>query len=221
MFSHEQIWKAIDKLAADHGYSTSGLAKVAGLDPTSFNKSKRYNSDGKPRWPSTESISKIMVVTGITASEFLEQVSKDSDFSTEYKENGADCIPLINFQDMQRDSVLNKNLLPQIESGKWQSYPLPFQGLYRRNTYYAVKIDSKDFEPCYRLNDTLIVQAICNIKLGNKIIAKTDNGEIHIGILVKNNIDSILLKSLNYPQRNCSIESNNFTLVAKIVWASQ
>ena len=42
MLSHEQIWQAIDRLASTFGYSPSGLAKQAGLDPTSFNKSKLW-----------------------------------------------------------------------------------------------------------------------------------------------------------------------------------
>lgn len=71
MFTHEEIWKAIDLLAQRHGYSASGLAKKAGLDPTTFNKSKRVSADGKPRWPSTESISKLLVVTGETMAQFL------------------------------------------------------------------------------------------------------------------------------------------------------
>ena len=64
MFTHKEIWNAIDRLAEEKGYSASGLAKQAGLDPTTFNKSKRTSADGKPRWPSTESISKILNVTG-------------------------------------------------------------------------------------------------------------------------------------------------------------
>lgn len=72
MITHTQIWAAIDTLAKTHGYSASGLAKQAGLDPTSFNRSKRKAADGKPRWPSTESISKVLNATGATMNEFLE-----------------------------------------------------------------------------------------------------------------------------------------------------
>lgn len=71
MLTHENIWTAIDRLAKAFGYSASGLAKQAGLDPTSFNKSKRLSPDGKPRWPSTESIAKVLAVTGATMSEFI------------------------------------------------------------------------------------------------------------------------------------------------------
>lgn len=71
MFTHTQIWAGLDRLAAQKGYSPSGLAKAAGLDPTSFNKSKRLSPDGKPRWPSTESLAKVLNVTGSSMSDFV------------------------------------------------------------------------------------------------------------------------------------------------------
>ena len=71
MFTHEEIWKAIDRLAQENGYSSSGLAKKAGLDPTAFNRSKRISADGKPRWPSTESLSKILSATGTEMDVFV------------------------------------------------------------------------------------------------------------------------------------------------------
>ncbi len=74
MFTHGQIWQGIDRLASSHGYSASGLAKLAGLDATSFNKSKRTSPDGKPRWPSTESISKILSVTESTMTDFISLI---------------------------------------------------------------------------------------------------------------------------------------------------
>ncbi|MCB9988621.1 MAG: helix-turn-helix transcriptional regulator [Rhodospirillales bacterium] len=76
MFTHEQVWLAIDRLAQENGYSPSGLAKKAGLDPTAFNKSKRLSPDGKPRWPSMESISKILNVTGASLSNFDALMTK-------------------------------------------------------------------------------------------------------------------------------------------------
>ena len=71
MLRHPDIWKAIDRLAAKHGLSASGLARRAGLDPTTFNKSKRVTAEGRPRWPNTESLSRILEVTGTDPEEFL------------------------------------------------------------------------------------------------------------------------------------------------------
>ena len=69
--THEQVWNAIDALAARHDLTPSGLAKKGGLDPTTFNKSKRMSSDQRQRWPSTESIAKVLDATGSSLDEFL------------------------------------------------------------------------------------------------------------------------------------------------------
>src|SRR6188768_4023898 len=74
MLTHNQIWTAIDRLAARAKLSPSGLAKKAGLDPTTFNKSKRVSPEGRERWPSTESVAKILRATGATLEDFLRLV---------------------------------------------------------------------------------------------------------------------------------------------------
>ena len=68
--THEDIWTAIEKFATAHQMSCSGLAKCSGLDPTTFNRSKRYSKEGKPRWPSMHSLSKILASTGANIGEF-------------------------------------------------------------------------------------------------------------------------------------------------------
>src|ERR1700685_1528659 len=71
MLTHAQVWSAIDRLAARAGLSASGLARRAGLDPTTFNKSKRITAAGRARWPSTESISKALAATGTSIEAFV------------------------------------------------------------------------------------------------------------------------------------------------------
>ena len=70
MLTHAAIWAAIDRLANDNGLSASGLARRAGLDPTAFNRSKRLSRHGKPRWPSTESLAKILDATDTSLDRF-------------------------------------------------------------------------------------------------------------------------------------------------------
>jgi phage repressor protein C with HTH and peptisase S24 domain len=74
MLTHAQIWNALDRLAARAKLSPSGLAKRAGLDPTTFNKSKRITPDGRARWPSTESVAKSLSATGVTIDEFVSLI---------------------------------------------------------------------------------------------------------------------------------------------------
>jgi len=74
---HEDIWRALDTLAAENGLSASGLAKRSGLDPTTFNPSKRRMPDGRARWPSTESLAKVL-----NATENRLEVQRRSDLAT-------------------------------------------------------------------------------------------------------------------------------------------
>jgi phage repressor protein C with HTH and peptisase S24 domain len=57
--------------------SPSALAKRAGLDPTSFNKSKRMTCEGRPRWPTTESIAKVLAATGASFEDFTTLVTAE------------------------------------------------------------------------------------------------------------------------------------------------
>jgi phage repressor protein C with HTH and peptisase S24 domain len=69
--THDDLWSAIVKLAASRNMSCSGLARFAGLDATTFNKSKRFSKYGQPRWPSTYSLAKVLNAIGITMSDFV------------------------------------------------------------------------------------------------------------------------------------------------------
>ena len=72
----KDFWRGIDKLAAKHGLTRAGLARRAGLDPTCFNKSKRTQPNGKPRWPGTESIALVLHATGETMTTFIGLMGK-------------------------------------------------------------------------------------------------------------------------------------------------
>src|SRR6267142_223270 len=74
MLTHAQIWNALDRLAARAGLSASGLAKRAGLDATTFNKSKRITPDGRQRWPSTESVAKSLAATATDIDTFVKLI---------------------------------------------------------------------------------------------------------------------------------------------------
>src|SRR5207247_4145730 len=74
ILTHSQGWTALDRLAERAGMSPSGLAKRSGLDPTTFNKSKRITADGRERWPSTESVSKALAATNSSIDTFVQLI---------------------------------------------------------------------------------------------------------------------------------------------------
>jgi len=159
MYAHKDIWLAIDRLAEGAGYSPSGLAKKAGLDPTTFNKSKRVSADGKPRWPSTESIAKILAVTSMTMSEF---------FSLAGDEGGAQ-IPIMRFDHAGRANAFDDNGHP---SGKgWETIPFP-----GGSRFFALEAADDSMMPVYRKGDVLVISPTENIRRGDRVIVKTRKG---------------------------------------------
>ena len=75
--THNQIWHAIDMFAREHGLSCSGLARKCGLDPTTFNKSKRLSVFGQERWPTMSSIAKVLNATKAKPSDLFKFVQPD------------------------------------------------------------------------------------------------------------------------------------------------
>jgi len=71
MITNEKIWMALDRLAQEHGLTAGGLARAAQLDQTIFNPSKRrLKATGRERWPSSETIAKVLNVIGISRAQF-------------------------------------------------------------------------------------------------------------------------------------------------------
>ena len=114
MLTHADVWNAVDRLAARAGLSASGLAKRAGLDPTTFNRSKRVTPQGRPRWPSTESIAKSLQATGVTLDSFVALISDRA---------SAQAVPLIALTQAGAGGYFDDGGLP---SGKdWDEIAFP------------------------------------------------------------------------------------------------
>ena len=76
--THDGVWNAIDSFAECENMTCSGLARYSGLDPTTFNRSKRFSQYGQPRWPSTQSISKILSATGKSFADFVRLLPREN-----------------------------------------------------------------------------------------------------------------------------------------------
>ena len=195
MYAHKDVWSAIDRLAEGAGYSPSGLAKKAGLDPTTFNKSKRVSADGKPRWPSTESIAKILAVTNMTMSDF---------FSLAGDEGGAQ-IPVMRFDQAGRAGAFGDDGRP---SGKnWDNLPFPGGG-----GYFALEVGDDSMMPVYREGDVLVIAPAADIRRGDRVIVKTRKG-IGAGESQRRNE----IKTFSGEE----IGGADIVWTARIVWASQ
>jgi len=215
MWTHENIWHAIDRLAAAFGYSASGLAKQAGLDPTSFNKSKRFSSDGKPRWPSTESISRVLEATGAKMSDFLSLMDPDDELSSGSIKKGF--IPLLGFAQAGSKGFFDEDGYPKGDA--WDEIKFPEND--RGEGSYGLEISGDSMEPLYRKGDVLVVSRDVAIRRGDRVVVRTRKGEVMAKELIRKTAAKVELKSLNPDHDNISLTANDVSWMARILWVSQ
>ncbi len=210
MLKHSDVWRAIEALAVDHGFSPSGLARRAGLDPTTFNKSKRITAEGKKRWPSTESIAKILHATGASLGEFLSHIG-DGEGIGIFRN-----VPLIGLAQAGDEGFFDDAGYPV--GGSWDE--IPFPGLADDHAY-ALEISGDSMSPAYRDGDTVIVSPQANIRRGDRVVVKTRSGEVLAKVLRRQTAHKLELNSINpkYPDRELNMEDVDW--IARIVWSSQ
>ena len=219
MFSHDEIWIAIDRLASAAGYSTSGLAKKAGLDPTAFNRSKRMSPEGKPRWPSTESLAKILAVTNITMNEFItfiqtEHLHASGLSSTPTRKS----IPVIGCVQAGEQGYFTDAGYPQ--GAGWDYVDLPGFTPKDESTY-ALEVSGDSMQPLYRDGDILVVSPETGIRRGDRVIVKTKDGQVMAKELVRQTTSKIELKSLNPAFPDLVFAPDEIDWIARVLWVSQ
>lgn len=210
MLRHGDIWRAIDRLATEHGMSPSGLARRAGLDPTTFNKSKRVTREGKQRWPSTESISKVLEATGASISEFLAHVAEGTGNQPHLN------VPVIGLAQAGIQGFFDDAGFPV--GGAWDEIPFPDIGDAHA---YALEISGDSMEPVYREGDIIIVAPQAGIRRGDRVVLKTREGEVMAKLLRRQTAHKYELDSFNPEHEGRSIDRDDVDWIARIVWASQ
>jgi phage repressor protein C with HTH and peptisase S24 domain len=214
---HEDIWRALDTLAAENGLSASGLARRAGLDPTTFNPSKRTMPDGRARWPSTESVAKVLDATGASLEAFTSLVSGARALAS----NGAGRttvrrIPLIGFAQAGGDGFFDDGGYPV--GGGWDEVTIPEIG---DPNAYALEVSGESMEPVFRDGDMVIVSPAAPIRRGDRVVVRTMHGEVMTKQLSRRSARRIELRSLNPAHPNYSFDLTEVAWMHRIVWASQ
>jgi len=215
---HEDIWRALDTLAAEHGLSASGLARRSGLDPTSFNPSKRIMPDGRARWPSTESLAKVFNATGATLDAFSALVSGARALPGGGRASAAVArrIPLIGLAQAGGDGYFDDGGYPV--GGSWDEVGPPEIGDPHA---YALEISGESMEPVYRDGDVVIVSPAAPIRRGDRVVVRTGAGEVMAKQLARRSARRVELRSLNPVHPDYSFDLAEVAWIHRIVWASQ
>lgn len=214
---HEDVWRALDTLADENGLSTSGLAKRAGLDPTTFNPSKRRMPDGRARWPSTESVAKVLNATGASLEQFTALVTGARALASGGASRPAGRrIPLIGLAQAGSEGFFDDGGYPV--GGAWDEVTLP--DIVDPNAY-ALEISGDSMEPVFRDGDQIIVSPNAPVRRGDRVVVKTHKGEVMAKELARRSARRIELLSLNpdYPHRGFDLDE--IAWVHRILWVSQ
>jgi phage repressor protein C with HTH and peptisase S24 domain len=210
MLSHERVWAAIDALASRHGMTASGLARKAGLDATSFNKSKRVSPEGRERWPSTESISKILKATGATLEDFLRLVEPSGSLRRSM-------IPLIGMEEAMSGKVFNEEGMPN-EGPGWDEIEFPDFG---QDKVFALEVTGDGLGPLFRDGDILILSPSASTRKGDRIVVCTTGGQILAQELKRRSAKTLEMTSLAKDQEDQVIPTEEIAWSARIMWARQ
>ena len=210
MLTHSNIWRALDRLAQAHGLSASGLARKAGLDPTTFNPSKRVTPQGKPRWPSTESVAKVLAATGSEIGGFVGLLN-DAPVPLSRQR-----VPIIGYAQAGVEGFFDDAGYP-VGNG-WDEVEFPDVG---DPNAYALEIAGDSMEPVYRDGDRIIVSPEASIRRGDRVVVRTVSGEVMAKELLRQSASRVELKSLNTAHADPVLGLDQMAWMARIIWASQ
>lgn len=220
MLSHDKIWTAIDRLAESRQMTASGLARRAGLDPTAFNKSKRLGPDGRMRWPSTESIAKVLEATGASLDQFMDLIRSDDapglpagSFPPQVAS-----IPLLGFAQAGAGGFFDDAGFPAGQG--WDLVDFPASPAQKANVY-ALEVQGDSMMPLYRDGDMLIVEPGAQVRRGDRVVVKTKEGEVMAKVLSRQTARAIELLSLNPDHPTRQLDMRDVEWIARIIWASQ
>lgn len=212
MLSHTAIWRGIDLLAERNELSASGLAKRAGLDPTTFNKSKRITKQGKSRWPSTESLSKILDATSTSMGDFVGLID-ESGVSRPPPARRVRCLSL---GQMEREQAFDPAGFPQ--AGPWEDIEFPS---INDESAYAIELDRDVMPPVLREGDMLIISPKSSVRRHDRVILRHRSGQVQLGVLLRRTAQRITLGHFTQPDDERAIDAVEVAWLSRILWISQ
>lgn len=208
--SHSKVWAALDAIAHREGLSVSGLARRAGLDATSFNVSKRFGPGEarRPRWPSTESLTRVLDIAGLSLAEFAALAEDDP--------RRAPTVPLLGMAQAGADGFFDDAGLPTGEGWDQTDLPLPRPGLF------SLEIAGDSMAPLYRQGDRVLVDRDrTDVRRGDRVVVRTATGETTAKEIAALTARSVTLASINPAYEPRVIPRKDIDWMARILWVSQ
>ncbi|GAB5454392.1 MAG: helix-turn-helix transcriptional regulator [Henriciella sp.] len=204
---HGDVWRALDAIATRKGLTPSGLAKLAGLDATAFNKSKRVSKGGRPRWPSTESIARALIAARVDYADFASLVSGSVSSTVPYLE-----LPAIIRDGLFSDAGM-------LEAAAWDA--IAFPSADGGEGCFALEVNDDRFEPVYRAGDRLIASRQASIRAGDRVVVKTTSDQVVLGSVTRQLSRRLELVSFADGAEMFRLMTDEIDWMARIIWVSQ
>jgi phage repressor protein C with HTH and peptisase S24 domain len=198
MLKHDDIWRAIDTLASRNGLTASGLARKAGLDPTTFNKSKRVTA-------------KALEAVGATLNEFVAFVDADYGNGTNARR-----IPVAAQSAAAASSAFGDTGRPQ--GAAWSRRQLPE---INDPDAYAIVVENTAHHPVWREGTLVVAAPRADTSPGDRVVVRTKTAGIILAELVRRGPDGVVIRLLRQIDDTRLIPNEEVAAVHRIIWAEQ
>ncbi len=214
--THDWIWSAIDTLAERRGLTPSALARLAGLDPTTFNRSKRLTPEGRPRWPSTESIAKVLEATATTLDDFATL-----DFEDTLE---------ISFDEAEEGEISGVPIVGRIRGGVVPDWEPPLehkmtangrQALEPVRRRFALAVVDASLEPAYSAGNVLVASEAAEPRAGDRVLVKPAGMPVFARLLIASTASRIEIAPFGSETTRISLRRREIDWLARIVLVRQ
>lgn len=214
--THDWIWSAIDTLAERRGLTPSALARLAGLDPTTFNRSKRLTPEGRPRWPSTESIAKVLEATGTTLDDFATLEFEDT--------------LEISFDEAEEGEVSGVPIVGRIRDGVVPGWEPPLERKMAANgrqtaepvhRHFALAVVDASLEPAYSAGSVLVASEAVAPRAGDPILVKPAGMPVLARLLIASTPNRIEIATFGSENKRIALRRRDIDWLARIVLVRQ
>lgn len=214
MLRHLDIWLGLDRLARRHGLTPSGLARRAGLDATAFNPSKRHGGDGRERWPSTESLAKVLAATATTLSDFGRLLEANDDGA-----QAATAVPVITLPNCIASAFDDDGFPAGPDWGTLAAASLPPRADPRS---FALRVEGAALEPVFADGALLLASPAATLRRGDRSLVVPRIGPARLGLLDALTARQLTLLSLGQDNAGgvAALALTDVKVTARLMWAS-
>ncbi|MDF1748397.1 MAG: S24 family peptidase [Alphaproteobacteria bacterium] len=210
----EDIWLGIDHLADQVGVSPARLARMAGLDQAVFSAGRRRKPDGELRWPSMESLAKVLQVSNVSLGDFVNYMHGDPSTRSGFK------LPTLSLDKAENEQNYDEDGFP---SGTVWDY-VEFPDLQDPHCFGLI-VKSNQYEPVYREGDLLVCAPGISVRRGDRVVYRlrnslTGHGGLFIGTLLRQTPYTIDIGPLNRDNPE-TIQAQHISWLTRIAWARQ